>query len=322
MFDFLYQNKVLILILISFLILLIINIGVVYYYYTFSKEKKEEQKKIEHKEEQKKEEQKEEVKSSVEYIIYEYKVFLVLMVLLLLTTIDGIYYYNYQNEIALYILIFLIVLIILISIISILYYYYDNTGNTNNIDKDQAAKAVDAEIIKSLEEGPLEKRKEVLLNFLDKKFDSQGVPTGIFYLTQIKTSKRIELYKNIELKYIEKISIEFKAGDENKYLIEMLNTLNEEDETLLYTNLREKNIFLNTERDIIGSKLKNLINLLNENKDETKKEAASKLCFEKSDSNREILVKELKKRNIYHKIVEIINNTNYENAACIRKFKL
>ena len=67
--------------------------------------------------------------------------------------------------------------------------------------------------------------------------------TGIFYLTQIKTSKRIELYKNIELKYIEKISIGFKKGNEKKYLIEMLNTLNQEDEKLLYTNLRKKYIF-------------------------------------------------------------------------------
>lgn len=312
MFDFLYQNKVLI--SISFLILLIINAGIVYYYYyrfTKEKEQKEEEKEEEQKEEEKEEEQKEEVKSSIQYIIYEYKVFLVLIVLLLLTTIDGIYYYNYNNEISKYILIFLIVLIILISIISILYYYYyDNT------DKDQTAEVVDTAIIKSLEEGPIEKRKEVLLNFLDKKFDYQDVPTGIFYLKRINESERIKLYENIELKYIEKISIGFNSDNEKEYLDEILDTLSSEDETLLYTNLRKKNILLDTKRDIIGSKLKNIINLLDKDKDETIKEAASILCFEESDSNRKILIDELKKRHIYHKIVEIVNNINYGNASC------
>mgnify|MGYP001271195211 CR=1 FL=1 len=208
----------------------------------------------------------------------------------------------------------LLFVILLIIIAGIYHYNYDNTGNTNNIDKDQAAKAVDAEIIKSLEEGPLEKRKEVLLNFLDKKFDYQGVPTGIFYLTQIKTSKRIELYKNIELKYIEKISIGLKKKE--RYLNELLDTLNPEDEKLLYTNLRQKNIYLNTKRDIIGSKLIEIINLLDKDKDETIKEAASILCFEKSDSNRKILINELKKINIYNKIVTYVNNKNYGNVSC------
>ena len=96
----------------------------------------------------------------------------------------------------------------------------------------------------------------------------------------------------------------------------MLDTLNQEDETLLYTKLREKNIFLDTKRDIIGNILRNLIDLLDKNKDETKKEAASKLCFVESVFNKNILIEELKKRNIYHKIVEIVNNRNYGNASC------
>jgi len=224
---------------------------------------------------------------------------------------DNEFDFLYKNKVPIFILLFVILLII---IAGIYHYNYDNTGNTNNIDKDQAAKAVDAEIIKSLEEGPLEKRKEVLLNFLDKKFDYQGVPTGIFYLTQIKTSKRIELYKNIELKYIEKISIGLKKKE--RYLNELLDTLNPEDEKLLYTNLRQKNIYLNTKRDIIGSKLIEIINLLDEDKDETIKEAASILCFEKSDSNRKILINELKKINIYNKIVTYVNNKNYGNVSC------
>ena len=92
-----------------------------------------------------------------------------------------------------------------------------------------------------------------------------------------------------------------------------------EDETLLYTKLRKKNIFLDTERDIIGNTLRELIDLLDKNKDETKKEAASKLCFEKPDYNRKILIEELKKRNIYHKIVKIVNDKNYGNASCKRE---
>lgn len=324
MFDFLYENKVSISILL-FVILLIIIAGIIYYYYGFTKEeqKKEEEQKEQNEEEQKEqreeeqEEQKEEIKSSIE-MIYEYKVFFVLIVLLLLTTIDGIYYYNYENKIALYILIFLIVLIILISIISILYYYY----YYDNIDKNKTAEENEAEIIKSLEEGPIEERKKVLLSYLDKNLDYQNVSKIIYYLKKIGESKRIELYKNMELNYIEKISIVFNS-DRKIYINEILDTLKPEDEKLLYTKLRKKNIFLDTERDIIGSKLKNIINLLDKDKDEKIKEAASKICFEKFDSNRKILIEELKKRNIYHKIVTYvskkINDKNYGNASCKRE---
>ena len=317
MIELIYEYKILISIIV--ILLIIVNITAYYYYYGFTKEekKKDEQKKDEQKkEEQKKEEQKKEevdntkeVKSSIEYMIYEYKVYLFLIVLIFLTTIVGLYYYNYENEISKYILIILIILIIFTSIISIIYYYYYNNDN----DKEETVENIDSGIIKSLEEGHIEERKKVLLNYLDKKFDYQGVPTGIFYLKQIKDEKRIELYENIELKYIEKISIGFNSDNENKYLDEILNTLTPEDETLLYTKLRGKNIFLYTERDIIGSKLKKIIKLLDENKNKTIKEVVSILCF---DSYKDILIEELKKRNIFNKIVSYLNNENYGNISC------
>ena len=299
MIELIYEYKILISIIV--ILLIIVNITAYYYYYGFTKEEKIKQ--IEEK-------QIEEVHNTVKSLnemIYEYKVFLFLIVLIFLTTIVGLHYYNYENEISKYILIFLIVLIIFTSIISIIYYYYYNTN------KGQTEEDIDAKIIKSLEEGPIEERKKVLLSYLDEKLDYQGVPTGIFYLKKIDKSKRIELYKNIELKYIEKISIAFNSDNKNIYLNEILDTLKPEDEKLLYTKLREKNILLDTERDIIGNKLKEIIKLLDENKDETIKEAVSTLCY---DSYKDILIKELKKRNIYNKIVDYVNNKNYGNASC------
>ena len=305
MFDFLYKNKVLISIPILFLILLIIIACIVYYYYYYRFTKEKEQKE----EEQKEKEQKEEVKSSIQYMKYEYKVFLVLMILIFLPTGVGLHYYNYK--ISKYIL---VVLIILISIISIIYYYYYTNHNEETIED------IHTGIIKSLEEGTIEERKKVLLNYLDKKFDKkfdyQGIQTGIFYLKKMEKSKRIELYKNIELKYIEKISIGFNLDNKNVYLDEILDTLKPEDKKKLYRNLREKNILLDTERDIVGSILKKIIKLLDKNEDKTIKLAVSILCY---DSNKNILIKELKKRNIYNKIVDYVNNKNYGNASCQSK---
>lgn len=215
----------------------------------------------------------------------------------------------YENKVLIFILSFLVLLIIIAGIVY--YYYYYNT------DKNQTVEDVDTKIIKSLEEGSIEERKKVLLSYLDEKLDYQGVPTGIYYLKKIDKNKRIELYKNIELKYIEKISIIIKLQDE--YLDELISTLNHEDETNLYANLREKNILLNTKRDRIGSKIKEIIKLQEENSDETLKTQVSILCYESKDI-RNIIKEELKKRNRFHPIetyiVTYLNNENYGNISC------
>ena len=121
------------------------------------------------------------------------------------------------------------------------------------------------------------------------------------------------------MKYIEKIIIVFETTKQNKYRNEILDTLSLKDKELLILNLRKKNIILNIEEDIIGNKLTKIIKLLDENTDEKLKLAVSTLCF---DTDKDILIKQLKDRNRFNKIVTYVNNENYGNISCKKELLL
>ena len=200
----------------------------------------------------------------------------------------------------------ILLLFLLVLIIGIIIYNYYNKKDEIEID-------IDTKIIDSLEAGKLEDRIRVLLNFLDSKNKGQGVTTGIYYLKRMNNNKKLELYKNIKLKYIEKIIINLHPYD-NEEIIEILKILKVSDKDLLFKNLRDKDIFLNTKEDIIGNKLRELIELQDsDEKDKNHLEIqVSILCY---DKNKDLLIKELKKRNRFYKIVNYLNDKNYKNIS-------
>ena len=234
---------------------------------------------------------------------------LLLFLLILIISIIIYYYYNIKmffKELRNTKQLWILLLFLLILIIIIIIYNYYNKKDEIEIDND-------TKIIDSLEAGKLEDRIRVLLNFLDSKNEGQGVTTGIYYLKKMDNNKKLELYKNIKLKYIEKIIINLHPYD-NEEIIKILKVLKVSDKDLLFKNLRDKDIFLNTKEDIIGNKLRELIELQDsDEKDKNNLEVQiSILCY---DKNKDLLIKELKKRNRFYKIINYLNDKNYKNIS-------
>lgn len=209
------------------------------------------------------------------------------------------------------ILIFLLTLLF-IFLLFLLYYFIYYFKNNN---KEQTIEDVDTKIIKSLEVGTIKKRVNILLEILN----NTGITTGVYYLKKMKYDKRLELYKNIDLIYIQKIIMKLYPYD-RKDIEEILQILKSEDKQLLFINLRKINIILGTEGDIIGNKIIELKKLQEDDSEESLKKQISILCW---DKDIDILIEELKKRNRFFKIRQYLTSSNanklYISTKCKKK---
>ena len=209
-------------------------------------------------------------------------------------------------NIILYILLFILVVLI----VFIIYNYYYNNNNTSL--------EIETTILNSLVSGSINNRVENLKELLDNKyFTNIGK-----ILNDMEYNERIILCVNLDLEYKEKMIINLYPNYDK--LIEEIVTITEpDDRILLFHNLRTNhNIILEHQENIIGNKIIELINL---QKDETEKSLINQISLLCHNPNINILIKELKKRNKFDKILKFINDENKNTKIdkhCIRTIKL